>query len=111
MDDHAGFRSWAREVLEQEGFRVVGEAWDGGSAIDTVRALRPEVVLLDVLLPDMSGFDVAERLRGEALVVLTSSAGAADFGPRLYRTGALGFLPKADLTGASLERLIAGGGR
>lgn len=109
VDDHDGFRSWACEVLGQEGFRVVGEAADGASAIEAARSLRPQVVLLDVQLPDMSGFDVAERLRGTSAVVLTSSRARADYGARVAGTGAVGFLSKAELSGASLTAVLIGG--
>jgi DNA-binding NarL/FixJ family response regulator len=108
VDDHDGFRWWAREVLDHEGYRVVGEAADGAAAIEAVRVLRPQVVLLDIQLPDMSGFDVARRLRGAAVVVLTSSRSAADYGDRLARADAVGFLPKADLSGAALDAVLAG---
>jgi DNA-binding NarL/FixJ family response regulator len=109
VDDHDGFRSWAREVLGQEGFRVVGEAADGASAIAAARSLRPQVVLLDVQLPDMSGFEVAERLRNTSAVVLTSSRAGTDYGARLARTGAVGFVAKAELSGAALAAVLAGG--
>jgi|SRR5690349_4060279 len=111
VDDHAGFRSWAREVLDQEGFRVVGEAGDGAAALAAVGALRPQVVLLDVRLPDMSGFAVADRIGARADVVLTSSRAAADFGPAIERAAAVGFVAKSDVCGASLERILTGAGR
>src|SRR5262245_3586445 len=106
VDDHAGFRMWAREVLGHEGFDVVGEAADGSSAIDAVQTLRPQVVLLDVQLPDMSGFEVAERISAETSVVLTSSRSAADYGPAVLRSPAVGFMPKSDLTGAAMAELL-----
>jgi DNA-binding NarL/FixJ family response regulator len=109
VDDHDGFRSWAREVLGQEGFRVVGEASDGASAIEAARSLRPQVVLLDIQLPDMTGFEVAERLRGTSAVVLTSSRAGTDYGTRLAGTGAVGFVAKAELSGAALAAVLAGG--
>lgn len=99
VDDHQGFRSWARELLAQEGFDVVGVAVDGASAIATAAALAPDVVLLDIQLPDMSGFDVAELLADTTAVVLTSSRPRDDYGARLHATRAAGFVPKADLTG------------
>jgi DNA-binding NarL/FixJ family response regulator len=110
VDDHDGFRSWAREVLGTEGFDVVGEAADGASAIEAVLALHPEVVLLDVQLPDIEGFEVAERIAGTTSVVLTSSRDALDYGSRIDRSPAVGFLPKADLTGAALEAVLRGEG-
>ena len=81
VDDHARFRGFARRLLEADGFEVVGEAGDGASALVAVAALRPQVVLLDVLLPDTDGFEVAERIAessAAALVVLTSSREASD---------------------------------
>ncbi len=113
VDDHAGFRGWARTVLQAEGFGVVGEAADGAAAIQAVRALRPDVVLLDIQLPDMNGFQVAERLRGAGAggtVVLISSRDAADYGTRIATSPAAGFLPKADLSGAALAAVLDGTG-
>ena len=69
VDDHADFRAFARTLLEAGGFEVVGEARDGASALSAARALRPELVLLDVQLPDIDGFAVCEQLavrRGRA---------------------------------------------
>ena len=65
VDDHPGFRAAARRLLELEGYVVVGEAVDGMTALDAVHELRPEVVLLDVQLPDIDGFEVAERLSAQ----------------------------------------------
>jgi DNA-binding NarL/FixJ family response regulator len=108
VDDHARFRGFARRLLEADGFEVVGEAGDGASALAAVAALRPQVVLLDVLLPDTDGFEVAARIADSGtrtLVVLTSSREAADFGARLDRSGAHGFIHKDDLSAAALARL------
>jgi DNA-binding NarL/FixJ family response regulator len=109
VDDHASFRRSARRLLEAEGFEVVGEASDGASALAQARSLEPQLVLLDVLLPDLDGFAVAELLAREPsrpLVVLTSSREAADLATRLERTPAAGFLPKGELSGAALAALI-----
>jgi CheY-like chemotaxis protein len=108
VDDHAGFRGFARRLLEAGGYSVVGEAGDGASALAAVEQLRPELVLLDVLLPDSDGFAVAERLAANGdgpVVVLTSSREAADFGRRLERSPARGFIHKDELSGAALARL------
>src|SRR5881227_1792297 len=64
VDDHESFRSSARLLLEAEGYEVVGEAEDGAAALRAVEELSPELVLLDVQLPDVDGFDVAARLTG-----------------------------------------------
>ena len=113
VDDHAGFRSFARRLLEADGFTVVGEAGDGGSAVEAAARLRPALVLLDVMLPDTDGFAVARQLAESgtgSTVVLTSSREADDFGGRLERSPARGFIHKDELSGAALAAL-AGGGR
>jgi DNA-binding NarL/FixJ family response regulator len=108
VDDHAGFRGFARRLLEADGYTVVGEADDGSSALDAVDVLCPELVLLDVMLPDTDGFAVAERLaeNGDGpVVVLISSREAADFGGRMASTSARGFVHKDDLSGDALAAL------
>jgi DNA-binding NarL/FixJ family response regulator len=110
VDDHPSFRAAARALLEAEGYEVVGEAVDGASAILRALDLLPDLVLLDVQLPDIDGFEVAARLRarvgGGPAVVLTSSHDASDFGPLAQRSGALGFVPKAELSGDGLAALL-----
>jgi DNA-binding NarL/FixJ family response regulator len=111
VDDHGGFRAWARAFLEGEGYRVVGEAADGSEAIGAVRRLRPDVVLLDVHLPDVDGFEVARRLAGEPdapVVVLVSSREVAEFGRRVAASGARGFISKMDLSGERVRDLVQG---
>ncbi len=109
VDDHAPFRASARRLLELEGWTVVGEAADGASAYETVERLRPDLVLLDVALPDTSGFDVAERLgKSNSRIVLVSSRDPVDFGARITRSGAVGFIPKDELSGAALASLLGG---
>jgi DNA-binding NarL/FixJ family response regulator len=109
VDDHAPFRASARMLLEADGFEVVGEAEDGASALDAAAALEPQLVLLDVQLPDVDGFEVATRLTeagGGPAVVLVSSRDGTDFGPLVQRSGAKGFIPKAELSGAALRALL-----
>jgi DNA-binding NarL/FixJ family response regulator len=109
VDDHASFRKFARRVLEDAGFTVVGEAADCAAALDAAERLRPDVVLLDVLLPDGSGLDVAGALDrgGDApAVVLTSSRSASDLGEALRTTPSSGFIPKDELSGRSFAQLV-----
>jgi len=96
-------------LLEVEGYEVIGEAPDGMSALEAVRELDPDVVLLDVNLPDIDGFDVSARLSngsGRPTIVLCSSRDPGDFGPLVSRSGARGFIGKADLSGAALAALL-----
>lgn len=110
VDDHVGFRRFARAMLEAEGFDVVGEADDGQTAVRAVRRLTPDVVLLDVALPDIDGFEVCARVSGSdgsgPAVVLTSSRDASTFGGKVTASSARGFIPKADLTGAALSAVL-----
>ena len=110
VDDHAEFRALARAMLERDGFEVVGEAIDGAATLTAVERTRPEVVLLDVQLPDVSGFEVARALcEGEdaPVVVMISTRDEADFGGRLARSGARGFIAKSRLSGAALAELVS----
>jgi DNA-binding NarL/FixJ family response regulator len=109
IDDHPSFRAAARLLLEEDGFEVIGEAADGTEGIAATQALHPDVVLLDVNLPDLDGFEVATRLTSNghhAKVVMVSSRDPQEFGPLVQRSGARGFIPKADLTGAALTALL-----
>jgi DNA-binding NarL/FixJ family response regulator len=109
VDDHPSFRATARALLAAEGFEIVGEAEDGASALAAAARLRPDVVLLDVQLPDLDGFQVAARLTSNGTgpaVVLTSSRDGSDFGPLVERSGARGFVPKAELSGAAIAALL-----
>ena len=111
VDDHPQVRALIRRVLEDDGLQVVGEAGDGPAALVAAAELRPDLVLMDVLLPGADGIaTAAEMARGAhpPPVVLTSSRDAADLGPRLARAPALGFLPKRDLSGPALVRLLSG---
>ena len=111
VDDHAAFRASACRLLELSGFEVVGEAGDGASGLELARTMEPELVLLDVALPDMSGFDVADALAGTpAAVVLVSSRDPADLGRRAQRSGALGFIAKDRLSEETILALVGSGG-
>ncbi len=111
VDDHPSFRASARAILEAGGFEVVGEAPDGAAALLAVAELTPDVVLLDVQLPDASGFDLCATIlarNGAApAVILVSSRDAEDYGPRVEGSGALGFLPKAELSGEAVTALLS----
>jgi DNA-binding NarL/FixJ family response regulator len=110
VDDHAGFRHAARILLEAEGYRVVGESTTGGEALVDAQRFQPSLVLLDIGLPDIDGLQVAELLTaaepGRA-VILTSSRDAADYVALVAHSGARGFIPKHELSGAGIAALAA----
>lgn len=109
VDDHEPFRRAACELLTAEGYRVVGEAADGESAVAEAARLAPAIVLLDVQLPDMDGFEVARRLRatGHAGITIFVSGRVGNYRRRLADSPASGFILKGDLTGAALAGLVA----
>ncbi len=112
VDDHASFRRQARALLEADGHVVVGEAIDGLSAIELADRLSPEIVLLDIGLPDFDGFEVARQLAAAGagpIVVLTSSREAAAYGPRLASSPVAGFIAKEELSGQAFAALVARG--
>jgi two-component system response regulator EvgA len=109
VEDHGPFRQQARALLESEGLTVVGEAADGSAALEAVRALRPDVVLLDIGLPGVDGITVAERLAaepGSPRVILISSREAWTYGSRLAASPTVGFVQKDDLSAAALGALL-----
>jgi len=111
VDDHARFRQTARRALERDGWTIAGEAVDGAEALRAARALEPDVVLLDVGLPGMSGLEVVRRLRDgmpQLVVVVVSTHDSADYHDLAVANGARGFLAKSELTGAALATLLAG---
>lgn len=110
VDDHPSFRAMARTVLETEGFVVVGTADDGESGVAETLRLAPDVILLDIGLPDIDGFEVAARLReagSHAAIVLASSRDGSDFGSLIVESGARGFVEKAKLSGDAVRALVA----
>jgi DNA-binding NarL/FixJ family response regulator len=109
VDDHAGFRRCATALLTAEGFEVVGEAENGAAALALADELEPELVLLDIQLPDIDGFEVAARLLArdrELKIVLISSRDRSAYGTAIQKSGAVGFIWKAELSGAALEGFL-----
>jgi len=110
VDDHPGFRSGARRLLASEGYEVLGEAANGVEAVALARDLKPELVLLDVQLPDTDGFAVSAelaQLEPAPRVVLVSSRDAADFGSLIANHDVLGFIPKSELSGSAIRELVS----
>lgn len=109
VDDHPGFRASARRLLESEGYQVVGEAADGASALALARELKPQLILVDVCLPDLDGFELASwlvALDHAPSVVLVSSHERSDLESLVPSSGAQGFLPKHELSREALEALL-----
>lgn len=111
VDDHDGFRAFARMMLERAGF-TIAEAASGAEATMAALSIRPQLVLLDIQLPDFDGFEVARRLAEQdhgAVIVLTSTRDASDYGGQIAASPAAGFLPKDQLSGASVRRFLGAG--
>jgi DNA-binding NarL/FixJ family response regulator len=111
VDDHPAFRSAARALLADAGFEIVGEAADGSSALEAARSLHPDIVLLDVQLPDVDGFTVAEQLADEPrppAIVLTSSRSIASLRWRLAANPGWRFVTKSELSGEAVAAAVAG---
>jgi DNA-binding NarL/FixJ family response regulator len=110
VDDHPSFRASARRMLEADGYEVVGEAQDGRAALVAAQQLQPDLVLLDVRLPDIDGIEVAKSLLDGTgrmpQIVLTSSHDSADLGDAIDASGARGFIPKGELTGSALAAVL-----
>jgi DNA-binding NarL/FixJ family response regulator len=109
VDDHAGFRAMARALLGAEGFEVVGEAEDAAAALLAASQLHPQVVLLDIQLPDLDGFEVAERLARAGdppAVVLVSTRDVSSY-RRLAGSSVRGFILKNELSGSALSALVS----
>lgn len=111
VDDHPAFRASVRRLLDSEGYRVVGEAGDGATALVAAADLKPDLVVLDVQLPDIDGFEVAERIEAATdgdppAIVLVSSRERSDFGSLLESARVRGFISKADLSGEALSELL-----
>lgn len=109
MDDHSAFRLAATRLLLAEGFEVVGSAADGSSALTMTAHLRPDLLLLDIQLPDISGFEVARRLAasdGSTAVVLVSTRESCDYGDEVEAAPVKGFIAKAELSGARITEAL-----
>jgi DNA-binding NarL/FixJ family response regulator len=110
IDDHAGFRASARKLLDQQGFDVIGEAADAASGIEAARDLHPDIVLLDVQLPDLNGVRASAQitaLNGGSAVILISTHDLDDAENALAEAAARGFIPKSELDGAAIRELLA----
>ncbi len=107
VDDEQDFRTLLRDFLPAaEGFTIVGEAEDGHQAMDLVQRHSPDVVVMDVQMPEMTGFEATRRIRRlspKTLVVLVSINDEREFFRQAQEAGAVAFIPKTEL---STERLL-----
>ena len=114
VDDSWLFLEAARDRLEGEGLRVVGVAVTSAEALRRAEELRPEVVLVDVMLGGESGFGLARRLAarhrdGGPAVILISTYSAADFAGPIAESPGAGFLPKQELSADAIRRIVDDG--
>ena len=114
VDDNRLFVEAARDRLEREGLRVVGVAATSAEALRRAEDLRPEVVLVDVMLGGESGFELARRLAarhwdGGPAVILISTYSAADFARPIAESPATGFLPKQQVSADAIRQIVDGG--
>jgi CheY-like chemotaxis protein len=110
VDDNSAFRAAARQLLERGRFVVAAEAGDGVEGLRAAKEHTPDLAIVDVQLPDLDGFELAERLRAlepAPKVILTSSLDGTDFGALVASSSALGFIPKAELSASAIEALLA----
>lgn len=111
VDDHAAFRAAAHELLTRSGFMVIGEADSGRAAVRMAAQVHPTVVILDVRLPDLDGFEVTRQLlagQEPPAIVLVSTREATDYGRQLRDSGARGFITKSNLSGDTLHAILRG---
>jgi response regulator NasT len=95
-EDEALIRLDLKEMLEEEGYAVVGEAADGEQAVEMAGRLRPDLVILDVKMPKLDGISAAERIAGErvAPVVILTAFSQRDLVERAREAGAMAYLVK-----------------
>ena len=110
VDDHPSFRASARRMLEADGYEVVGELASGDGVVAAVEKLNAAVVLLDVDLPDIDGFEVVRRLLDAngttPQIVLVSSHDFTDLDEAVGTSGARGFVAKSELSAEAISSLI-----
>jgi DNA-binding NarL/FixJ family response regulator len=110
VDDQAPFRIAARAVVEAtDGFNVVGEVESGEASVTAARELHPDLVLMDVNLPGISGLDATQQILAErsdthhVVVVVLSTYEAAEYAPRAADAGASGFITKSEFSPERLQ--------
>jgi DNA-binding NarL/FixJ family response regulator len=111
IDDNTAFRGALSQLLDTDCFVVIAGAATGASGVQLAREHKPDLVIVDVQLPDTDGFEVAERLVGLDLpleVILTSGLDSSDLGTLVTDSSARGFIPKAELSAQAIDALLRG---
>jgi DNA-binding NarL/FixJ family response regulator len=116
VDDNPAFAGIARGLLERQGRRVLGIAGTSAEAVELVAEVRPDVVLVDLMLGDESGLDLAQVLAGDGgcdapVVILISSCPYDDVAELIAVSPAAGFLPKAELSSDAIRQIVVSSGR
>src|SRR5258708_24968580 len=109
VDDNAAFLDAAAALLQREGVTVVGVASSAAQAIRQVRALQPDVVLIDIGLGNESGFDLARLLAREghgAELIMISARDETDHTELIAESPAVGFLAKPELSAREIDRVL-----
>jgi DNA-binding NarL/FixJ family response regulator len=109
VDDNRSFLDAARVLLQREGMSIVGISSTAAEALARAKDLDPDVVLVDIVLGDESGFDLARRLDEAGWpVVMISTHAEADVEDLIEESPAAGFLPKSELSVAAIHRILDG---
>ncbi len=111
VDDNVSFLGAAQVLLEREGLSVVGVASTTAEALERAAELRPDAVLVDIMLGRESGFALARRLvedggSGGSAVILISTHSQADFAELIAESPAAGFVPKSELSATAIHRIL-----
>jgi DNA-binding NarL/FixJ family response regulator len=111
VDDNDAFLETATVLLQRGGVTVVGVASNSAEALRQARALRPDVILVDIGLGDESGFDLARLLAqdergGRAEVILISARAEIDYAELIAQSPAAGFLVKSELSAQAISRIL-----
>jgi DNA-binding NarL/FixJ family response regulator len=112
VDDQPAYRNIMRNMLTGDrGFEIIGEAEDGGSAVERAAVLEPDVIVMDMQMPDMNGIEAARRIlseKPEVRIVLTSMGDDAEYAPLSKEIGACGFVTKRQLNASTVHALVDG---